>query len=170
LSVITFLGSEKSKLPFCSKSCYLSNHPAADKVVLPNIHRQRNCICIDAARLLFSSEHVAFYCVRETRRANIRKNHCNSIRFTYHFISLNSYRISVISHPISVNAHFISLNSHHISANWHLVSHVISLNSLFILLISVISPLISVISPLISLNAFLAFNSIRGEYKPLGEA
>jgi hypothetical protein len=98
------------------------------------------------------------------RGANIRKNHCNSIRFTFQFISFNSHRISVISHPISVNAHFIfliSLNSHRISVISHLISHlishVISLNSLLILLSSVISPLIS-------LNVFLTCNSIRGGY------
>jgi hypothetical protein len=73
------------------------------------------------------------------RGANIRKNHCNSIRFIYQFISLNSHRISVISHLIS-----------------HLISYVISLNSLLI-------SLNSVISPLILLNAFLTSNSIRGE-------
>jgi hypothetical protein len=95
--------------------------------------------------------------VGDGRGANILKNHCNSIHFTFYINSLNSHRISVISHPNSVNAHFILLNSHRIPVISHLFSHVISVNSLLILLNSVISPLNS-------LNAFLACNSIRGEY------
>jgi hypothetical protein len=105
------------------------------------------------------------------RGANIRKNHYNSIRFTFQFISLNSHRISAISHPISVNAHFILLISlnpiayrsfRSISFRTFFFSHIIlHVISLLISLISIISPLISLNR---ALNAFLACNSIRGEY------